>query len=105
MLPRVAVVLLLVGWTAVLSVAPVEGVRFVLDRQECFQQHVETAFDRVFASFVIIKADSPWSFSRIGVDVTVCNICPRSLGHGEYGNLCERPLAIFALCVEGKAIC
>ncbi|CAM6120024.1 unnamed protein product [Calypogeia fissa] len=67
----VAVMVLLVGWTALFSVAPVQGIRFVLDGTECFQHNVETPYDKVYASFVIIKHDNPWSFNRVGVDLTV----------------------------------
>lgn len=67
----VVAAVLWVSLTAVFSGAPVQGIRFVLDGSECFQHNVENAYDRVYASFVIIKHDNPWSFSRLGVDVNV----------------------------------
>jgi hypothetical protein len=62
---------LLVGWMAVLSMAPVHAIYFVLDKQECFQKYVENEYDKVYVSYVIVKVDTPWSFSRVGVDFTV----------------------------------
>ncbi|KAL2612811.1 hypothetical protein R1flu_024503 [Riccia fluitans] len=54
-----------------LVAGPVQGIRFVLDRKECFSHHVEYEHDTVDVSFVVIKADNPWSFNRLGVDLTV----------------------------------
>ncbi|GAV68834.1 EMP24_GP25L domain-containing protein/Cellulose_synt domain-containing protein [Cephalotus follicularis] len=47
------------------------GIRFVIDREECFSHKVEYEGDTVHASFVVIKADSSWHFSQDGVDLVV----------------------------------
>ncbi|KAL9241208.1 hypothetical protein vseg_015342 [Gypsophila vaccaria] len=38
----------------------VNGLRFVIDRQECFSHNVLYEGDSLHFSFVVIKADSPW---------------------------------------------
>lgn len=55
----------------VLFLRPVEGIRFVIDREECFSHNVEYEGDTVHVSFVVIKADTPWHYSEEGVDLVV----------------------------------
>ena len=48
------------------------GLRFVIDREECFSHKVEYEGDTVHFSFVVIKADTPWhSQNEGGVDLVV----------------------------------
>ncbi|KAJ4754888.1 Transmembrane emp24 domain-containing protein [Rhynchospora pubera] len=47
------------------------GIRFVIDREECFSHQVEYEGDTVHASFVVIKTDTPWHYSDEGVDLVV----------------------------------
>nr|ACG35396.1 transmembrane emp24 domain-containing protein 3 precursor [Zea mays] len=56
---------------AVLFLRPAEGIRFVIDREECFSHNVEYEGDTVHVSFVVIKADTPWHYSEEGVDLVV----------------------------------
>lgn len=46
------------------------GLRFVIDREECFSHNVQYEWDVVHASFVVIKSDSPWRTDD-GVDLVV----------------------------------
>ncbi|CAJ2633560.1 transmembrane emp24 domain-containing protein p24beta2-like [Trifolium pratense] len=48
-----------------------EGIRFVIDRDECFSHDVKYEGDTVHVSFVVIKADSPWHYGNEGVDLVV----------------------------------
>lgn len=47
------------------------GIRFVIDREECFSHSVPYEGDKVHVSFVVIKADSPWHSGNDGVDLVV----------------------------------
>ncbi|XP_042478685.1 transmembrane emp24 domain-containing protein p24beta2-like [Macadamia integrifolia] len=47
------------------------GVRFVIDREECFSHNIEYEGDTVHVSFVVIKADARWHISYDGVDLVV----------------------------------
>lgn len=49
------------------------GIRFVIDREECFSHDVQYEGDTLHASFVVIKADTPWSYGDEGVDLVVCS--------------------------------
>lgn len=49
----------------------VSGIRFVIDREECFSHSVPYEGDTVHVSFVVIKADTPWHYSDDGVDLVV----------------------------------
>ncbi|KAF9586995.1 hypothetical protein IFM89_039774 [Coptis chinensis] len=53
------------------SLQSVSGIRFVIDREECFSHSVESEGDTVHVSFVVIKADAPWHYSEDGVDLIV----------------------------------
>ncbi|CAO2173546.1 unnamed protein product, partial [Urochloa humidicola] len=55
----------------VLFLRPAAGIRFVIDREECFSHNVEYEGDTVHVSFVVIKADTPWHYSEEGVDLVV----------------------------------
>lgn len=50
------------------------GLRFVIDREECFSHNVQYEWDVVHASFVVIKSDSPWRTDD-GVDLVVSGNC------------------------------
>lgn len=52
---------------------PAYGIRFVIDREECFSHSVLYEGDTVHVSFVVIKADTPWHYSDEGVDLVVCD--------------------------------
>lgn len=54
-----------------LSMRRSEGIRFVIDREECFSHNVQYDGDTVHVSFVVIKADSPWHYGDDGVDLVV----------------------------------
>lgn len=54
-----------------LSLRKSEGIRFVIDREECFSHHVQYEGDTVHVSFVVIKADSPWHYGDDGVDLVI----------------------------------
>ncbi|KAK1269558.1 Transmembrane emp24 domain-containing protein p24beta2 [Acorus gramineus] len=47
------------------------GIRFVIDREECFSHSVEYEGDVVHVSFVVIKSDTPWHYSDDGVDLVI----------------------------------
>ncbi|KAI3417049.1 GOLD domain-containing protein [Psidium guajava] len=53
------------------SLRAVSGIRFVIDREECFSHNVEYDGDTVHVSFVVIKSDSSWHYSDNGVDLLV----------------------------------
>lgn len=54
-----------------LHLYPASGIRFVIDREECFSHSVPYEGDTVHVSFVVIKADTPWHYSDDGVDLVV----------------------------------
>ena len=54
------------------------GLRFVIDREECFSHNVQYEWDTVHASFVVIKSDGPWRTDD-GVDLVVSAINPFTL--------------------------
>ena len=47
------------------------GIRFVIDREECFSHNVEYDGDTVHFSFVVIKSEGAWHYSPDGVDLVV----------------------------------
>ncbi|ONK68628.1 uncharacterized protein A4U43_C05F14120 [Asparagus officinalis] len=47
------------------------GIRFVIDREECFSHSVPYEGDKVHVSFVVIKADTHWHYGDDGVDLVV----------------------------------
>ncbi|KAJ7537904.1 hypothetical protein O6H91_11G027300 [Diphasiastrum complanatum] len=62
----VAIALVLLG-----SCPGAYGIRFVIDRKECFYHNVPYAGDTVYVSFVLVKSDNTWIFERAGVDLVV----------------------------------
>ncbi|KAJ7960235.1 Transmembrane emp24 domain-containing protein [Quillaja saponaria] len=48
-----------------------DGIRFVIDREECFSHSVQYEGDTVHVSFVVIKADSSWHSGDEGVDLVI----------------------------------
>ncbi|QCE01945.1 transmembrane emp24 domain-containing protein p24beta2-like [Vigna unguiculata] len=66
---RHALVFVLIG--ALWNLQRSEGIRFVIDRDECFSHDVKYEGDTVHVSFVVIKADSPWHYGEEGVDLVV----------------------------------
>lgn len=58
----------------VLSPQGVFGIRFVIDRDECFSHDVQYEGDRVHASFVIIRSDKYWYGGTEGVDLVVSSV-------------------------------
>ncbi|KAK7333346.1 hypothetical protein VNO80_30114 [Phaseolus coccineus] len=53
------------------SLNAVLGIRFVIDRQDCFSHYVQYEGDKVHASFVVIKIDTSWQYTNDGVDLEV----------------------------------
>ncbi|XP_021300849.1 transmembrane emp24 domain-containing protein p24beta2 [Herrania umbratica] len=53
------------------SLKGTQGVRFVIDREECLSQDAKYEGDTLHVSFVVIKADSPWHFSDEGIDLVI----------------------------------
>ncbi|XP_065862703.1 transmembrane emp24 domain-containing protein p24beta2 [Euphorbia lathyris] len=47
------------------------GIRFVIDREECFSYDVKYEGDTVHISYVVIKTDSAWHYTEDGVDFVV----------------------------------
>ncbi|CAL5393653.1 unnamed protein product [Camellia sinensis] len=47
------------------------GIRFVIDREECFSHHVQYEGDSVHVSFVVIKTDTAWREGDQGVDLVI----------------------------------
>ncbi|XP_043699715.1 transmembrane emp24 domain-containing protein p24beta2-like [Telopea speciosissima] len=65
---KFAVIVLLVFISGLQSAV---GVRFVIDREECFSHDFQYEGDRVHVSFVVIKADTQWHFGNEGADLVV----------------------------------
>ncbi|KAH7842609.1 hypothetical protein Vadar_007309 [Vaccinium darrowii] len=47
------------------------GIRFVIDREECFSHNIQYEGDTVHVSFVLIKTDTPWHYGHDGVDLVI----------------------------------
>ncbi|KAG5551411.1 hypothetical protein RHGRI_009735 [Rhododendron griersonianum] len=47
------------------------GIRFVIDREECFSHNAQYEGDTVHVSFVVIKTDTPWHYGDEGVDLVI----------------------------------
>ncbi|RWW08127.1 hypothetical protein GW17_00028457 [Ensete ventricosum] len=54
-----------------LHLHPTIGIRFVIDREECFSHSVPYEGDTVHVSFVVIKAETPWHYGDEGIDLVV----------------------------------
>ncbi|KAK1316358.1 Transmembrane emp24 domain-containing protein p24beta2 [Acorus calamus] len=61
--------IVLVGF--LMSAKSTVGIRFVIDREECFSHSVEYEGDVIHVSFVVIKSDTPWHYSDDGVDLVI----------------------------------
>lgn len=64
-----SVILIAVGFLSCLQLAT--GIRFVIDREECFSHQVPYEGDTVHVSFVVIKAETSWHYGNEGVDLVV----------------------------------
>ncbi|GMP52132.1 hypothetical protein CsSME_00018073 [Camellia sinensis var. sinensis] len=53
------------------SLQSVFGIRFVIDREECFSHKVEYDGDTIHFSFVVIKSEGSWHYAPDGVDLVV----------------------------------
>lgn len=62
-------VVIVLGVLASLQVA--FGIRFVIDREECFSHDVQYEGDMVHISFVVIKVEGAWHYSEDGIDLVV----------------------------------
>uniref|UniRef100_A0A0D6R3J8 GOLD domain-containing protein n=1 Tax=Araucaria cunninghamii TaxID=56994 RepID=A0A0D6R3J8_ARACU len=47
------------------------GIRFVIDREECFSHPMQYEGDTVHVSFVVIKIEKAWHYEDYGVDLVV----------------------------------
>ncbi|XP_015577050.1 transmembrane emp24 domain-containing protein p24beta2-like [Ricinus communis] len=54
-----------------LSAREALGIRFVIDREECFSHDVKYEGDTVHVSFVVVKTDSSWHYTEDGVDLVI----------------------------------
>ncbi|GFZ07362.1 emp24/gp25L/p24 family/GOLD family protein [Actinidia rufa] len=53
------------------SLQTVFGIRFVIDKEECFSHKVEYDGDIINFSFVVIKSERAWHYAPDGVDLVV----------------------------------
>uniref|UniRef100_A0A0C9RQV6 TSA: Wollemia nobilis Ref_Wollemi_Transcript_1142_926 transcribed RNA sequence n=1 Tax=Wollemia nobilis TaxID=56998 RepID=A0A0C9RQV6_9CONI len=63
--------LLLVLCFLVCSLQLAFGIRFVIDREECFSHPMQYEGDTVHVSFVVIKIEKAWHYEDYGVDLVV----------------------------------
>ncbi|XP_068642679.1 transmembrane emp24 domain-containing protein p24beta2-like [Aristolochia californica] len=63
------VIIVIIGLLSSLQLA--FGIRFVIDREECFSHSVPYEGDTVHVSFVVIKTDTPWHNGDEGIDLVV----------------------------------
>ncbi|KAG0624171.1 hypothetical protein M758_3G229200 [Ceratodon purpureus] len=71
---RMHQVVLVLGVWLVLATRGAQGLRFVIDKTECWQHEVPFDGDEVHVSYVVIKSDYSWSFGSdtvAGLDLTV----------------------------------
>lgn len=66
-------ILVLAVWLLLQGAKAAEGIRFVIDKKECWQHEVPYDGDQVRVSYVVIKSESSWSFDHtaIGLDLIV----------------------------------
>ncbi|KAK2647935.1 hypothetical protein Ddye_015424 [Dipteronia dyeriana] len=64
-------VLTIVGVLSFGGITRTEGIRFDIDREECFSYNVHYEGVTLHLSFVFIKADTPWHFKEDGVDLVI----------------------------------
>ncbi|CAN0912203.1 Transmembrane emp24 domain-containing protein p24beta2 [Linum grandiflorum] len=60
----------IVATILLLVTRPTQGLRFVIDREECFSHSADQA-DTFHVSFVVIKSDSIWDYTIDGVDFNI----------------------------------
>ncbi|KAL6137064.1 hypothetical protein ACLB2K_062359 [Fragaria x ananassa] len=63
--------LLMMGFVVLCQMKGSAGLRFVIDREECFFHDAKYEGDTVHVSFVVIKIDSTWHYNQDGVDIVV----------------------------------
>lgn len=56
------------------SLNTVLGIRFMIDREECFSHNVQYEGDTVHASFVVISTDSSLHYTQEGLDLVVSTV-------------------------------
>jgi len=63
----------LLAISALLTSSSVQGIRFVIDKKECWFHEIPLDGDEVLVSYVVIKSESMWSFddNPKGVDLVV----------------------------------
>jgi hypothetical protein len=61
-------------------IRPSDAVRFILNKEECFTEHVEYDGDMVHVSFVVIRYEQSWNYQQHsgGVDLSVRTHMPSS---------------------------
>jgi hypothetical protein len=54
----------------------VQGIRFVIDKKECWSHEVRFPGDTVHVSFVVIKSENSWNYDHytVGLDLIVSSI-------------------------------
>jgi hypothetical protein len=54
----------------------VQGIRFVIDKKECWSHEVRFPGDTVYVSFVVIKSENSWNYDHytVGLDLIVSSI-------------------------------
>lgn len=68
---HVALGLALMGLLVLCQMEGSDGLRFVIDREECFSHDAKYQGDTIHVSFVVIKVDSSWHNTEDGVDLVV----------------------------------
>ncbi|CAN6574078.1 unnamed protein product [Malus baccata var. baccata] len=68
---HVALSLVLVGFLVLCQLEGSLGLRFVIDREECFSHDAKYMGDTIHVSFVVIKVDSTWHYTEDGVDLVI----------------------------------
>ena len=66
--------LIMMGFVVLCQMKGSAGLRFVIDREECFSHDAKYEGDTVHVSFVVIKIDSTWHYAEEGVDLVVWSI-------------------------------
>ncbi|KAK1566621.1 hypothetical protein Q3G72_002123 [Acer saccharum] len=61
----------MVGVLSCGGITRTEGIRFDIDREECFSYNVHYEGVTLHLSFVFIKGDTPWHFKEDGVDLVI----------------------------------
>ncbi|VVA26439.1 PREDICTED: transmembrane emp24 [Prunus dulcis] len=68
---HVALGLALMGLLVLCQMEGSDGLRFVIDREECFSHDAKYQGDTIHVSFVVIKVDSSWHNTEDGVDLVI----------------------------------